>query len=129
MNKNLTASITIEASYLFPFIFLITAAAIIFTMNLHDLVISKSTQYRLLTHQACNLENSYYNPNEPITKSDILSTLDSVCLLKRSVVLSTSLNDSVLYSHITNEELNSVFFSNYERCDSIRKLIILSNDK
>ncbi len=128
MKKRFSASITIEASYIYPIIFLITTFAIIFSMNLHDLVISKSTQYRLLAYQACTLENNLYNPSNSLTKSDITSSIRDACLLKRSVILSTSLNDSVLYSHITNENLNTVFFSNYDHCDDIRKFhFIISN--
>ncbi len=113
---------TIEASYILPIIFAITAFIIIWTFRTHDAVISKSLQYGLLLDEAVSLENSYYIPPKGYTKKEISDTIYDFYLVgdKPSFSASLSGNSLYLYDDTKNNSI-PVFFSNHERCDTIRK--------
>lgn len=113
---------TLEAAYILPIIFAITGFIIIWTFKTHDAVISKSLQYGILVEQAASLENPYYAPAVGYTKNNIADIIYDSSLVNNRSSFSSCLSGDVLYLQ-DNRRNNCIpiFFSNYERCDTIRK--------
>ena len=113
---------TIEGVYIFPIVFITTALFIITALNHHDTVISNALQYGLLVEQAAAQESSIYGAKKAHTKSEISDTIYNLLLTKDKPVFCASLSGNTLYlQENTSKNSPTVFFSNYEHCDTIRK--------
>ncbi len=119
--KNYKGSITIEASYIIPIILIVTMLLITLLLNLHDYTISKSTQYYLLINQSTSLENKIYTPSTGYSKRDICNIISDLSIISKKTSLTGSLNGNVLYLQSNSSENNTIYFSNFERCNKIRK--------
>lgn len=113
---------TIEAAYIMPIIFIITAISIMISFRLHDRAVSYAVSYGILTDHAASLENKSYNPRSGYTKKEISDIISGFYLVSDNTAFSVCLSGNSLYI-VDNGEENSTpaFFSCFERCDTIRK--------
>lgn len=126
---------TIEALYIMPIVFVITALAITISFRLHDRVVSYAVSYGILTDQVCSLENKEYKPKSGYTKGEITDIISNLFLLSDKSSFSVCLSGDCLYIQ-NNHSKDDIpaFFSHFERCDTIRKesmfiINLLKNNK
>ncbi len=113
---------TIEAAYIMPVVFIITAISILLSLRLHDWVVSYSVSYGMLIDQAASLENKDYKPAAGYTKKEISDIINNFCLVSEKPSLSVCLSGASLYIQDNhNPNSTTAFFSGFERCDTIRK--------
>ncbi|MFQ9933375.1 MAG: hypothetical protein ACLRVQ_02950 [Lachnospiraceae bacterium] len=113
---------TLEAAYIFPIIFTLTCFSIIFTLQIHDNTISETMQYGILIEQAVSLENSWYGPSKAYTEKTISDIINNSYIINNRSSFSACLSGNTLYIKETGKkDCLSVEFSNYERCNTIRK--------
>lgn len=113
---------TIEAAYIMPIVFIITAISITICFKFHDKAVSYAAAYGILTEHAASLENEAYNPQAGYTKKEISTIISDLFLIVENPSLSVCLSGNSLYISNNNENNSTpVFFSNYERCDTLRK--------
>lgn len=113
---------TIEAAYIMPVIFIMTSISIMFSFKLHDRAVFFALSYGILTDQASSLENANYNPNSCYTKKEVSDIIDNFFIVSEDFSLSACLSGNSLYIKNTTEKNSTpAFFSNFERCDTIRK--------
>lgn len=113
---------TLESAYIFPIIFITTIIFIISALNTHDMVVSNAVQYYLLIDNATALENPIYGPTNAYTKSQIEDIVYNLYLTKKRPSFIGSFSGNTLYLQDDgNKSSLPVFFSNYERCETIRK--------
>lgn len=113
---------TIEAAYIMPVVFIITAISIIISFRLHDRVVSYAVSYGILTDHASSLENEAYKPKAGYTKREIADIISNLLLISDKTSVSVCLSGNSLYI-VNNRDKNAApaFFSGFERCDTIRK--------
>lgn len=125
---------TIEAAYIMPVVFIITAISITISFRLHDRAVSYAVSYGILIDQAASLENEEYNPKYGYTKREITDIISGLFIASDKATFSVCLDGDSLYI-VNNAEKSGTpaFFSNFERCDTIRKesmfIINLLKDK
>ena len=105
-----------------PVVFIITAISITISFRLHDRAVSYAVSYGILIAQASSLENEDYCPKSGYSKGEIKDILSKLFLTADKTDFSVCLSGDSLYI-VNNSEQNSTpaFFSNFERCDIIRK--------
>lgn len=119
--KNYKGSITIEASYIMPILLGITVLLIFLLLTLHDYTVSNSTQYYFLIRQSTSLENKVYTPISGYNKRDICNTISDLSIITKENPLTCCLAGNVLYLQSSSQKNNAIYFSNFEKCDTIRK--------
>lgn len=126
---------TVEAAYVVPIVISIILFSIMTCLSIHDAVVGSVLQYGFLVKQASLLEDDYYMSGNELTKKDIEEQIYGFYLTEDKPSLSCTLSGKTLYILNTSKE-NSLptFFSNFERCDSVRKetalfLQYINNDK
>ena len=117
-----------------PIIFVVTALSITISFRLHDKVVSYAVSYGILIEQACSLENKEYNPRSGYTKKEVTDIISELFLVSDNVSFSVCLSGDCLYIvNINNKDNTPAYFSDFERCDTIRKesmfIINLLKDK
>lgn len=113
---------TIEAAYIMPVVFIITAISITISFRLHDRVVSYAVSYGILTDHASSLENEAYKPKLGYTKREITDIISNLLLVSDTTSISVCLSGDSLYIVNTGEKNGTpAFFSGFERCDTIRK--------
>jgi hypothetical protein len=125
---------TIEAAYILPIVFAITSLSFIIAFKLHDRAVSYAVSYGILIDQAASLENESYNPKSGLSKKEISNTVYNFFLVSEKPSFLACLSGSSLYlTNTTEKNSTPVYFSNFERCDTIRKestfIINLLKDK
>lgn len=105
-----------------PVVFIITAISITISFKLHDRTVSYAVSYGVLTDQAASLKNKGYNPKVGYTKREVSDIISNLLLTSDKTSFSVCLSGDSLYI-INNSKGNGtpVFFSGFERCDTIRK--------
>lgn len=113
---------TIEAAYIMPIVFVITAISIIISFRLHDRAVAYAVSYGILADHASSLENEAYKPKTGYTKKEISDIISNLYIVSDNKSFSVCLSGNSLYI-VNNGEKNSTpaFFSCFERCDTIRK--------
>lgn len=113
---------TIEATHIMPVIFIITCLFITLAFRTHDAVVSKSAQYGILIDQSVSCENKLYSPRSGYTKKEIADIISELYITRGKSRFSACLSGSSLYL-IDNaaDRPIQIFFSHYEKCDTIRK--------
>lgn len=113
---------TIEAAYIMPVVFIITAISITISFKLHDRAVSYAVSYGILTDQAASLENKEYNPKAGYTKREISDKISKLLLTSDKTSFSVCLSgDSLYIANNSRQNSTPAFFSGFERCDTIRK--------
>lgn len=112
------ASVTIEASVIYPLIIIFTVIMIMYSFYAHDRLSCKAQAYKALIV-------SHYDSAPSLDESDIQTMLKNVCLLSATYSVScNSNNDAITITDSKNRTL-CVNFTGYERCDFIRKYYTL----
>lgn len=115
-SNNLNASLTIEASFIFPFILIIFMIIITSCLTLHDKVVANSICYRYIIYNSCKLsdsnvyDNDYYGNNFSYDENDL-----------KDAVLHSLLSKSNYNKININNDLNLIF----NPCENKRKLHFL----
>lgn len=117
------ASYTLESSFIYPVIVVISVILIMYSFFIHDKLVLRSDTYRIL------MENQYINTSDETVEA-IETRLDDKCLLSHSFTvqyldesdcLKITDNGTNKWSSISD----SVSFTGYERCDFIRKYYMI----
>lgn len=126
--KRLNASITIEASFIYPIIFVFIMLTITYCFYCHDKVTTKANAYT-------SLVKNYFDEETSFNKSDFEASLNSFCILKNNYTCSYNNYTKKLCLMDNYNNYFYVGFSSFERCDFIRqyycliKQIIIDNDE
>ena len=122
------ASLTIEASFIYPIIIVFIMLTIIYSFYCHDKVAVKANAYT-------SLVKNYFNEKTTYDKSNLETSLASFCLLKENYTCSYNEYTKELSLKDNYGIIFNVGFSSFERCDFIRqyyciiKQVISQNDK
>lgn len=119
------ASFTLESSFIYPAVILISVLLIMYSFFVHDKIVIRSDTYRVL------MEN-YYRHDEDADEYDISERLSEKCMLNHSLSLQYDNNsDTLIASEAGLQKWNSlsvkVSFTGYERCDFIRQYYTIIN--
>ena len=119
-------SLTIEASFIYPLVILLTCFTIMYCFYCHDKVSTKANAYT-------SMIKSYFSEEKSYDQSTFTSSLDDICLLVNDYACSYNKNSKKLSITDTYGHSYTVSFSAIERCDYIRsnycliKTILLKN--
>ena len=121
--KVLKASMTLESSFIYPIIIIVSVMLIMYTFFIHDKVAVQSGLYRILIDK-----NEDMTTDDSLNDSldDICTQLESICLLTHSFDIKYLEDSGTLKltddsTSDTTAITSSVSFSGYERCDYIRQ--------
>ena len=116
----LRASITLEASIIYPLVIFISMLIILYSFSIHDKLVISADTYRIL------IENNHNNTknkstNFSFSESEIIERLNKKCILTHTFSISFDKKNSTFKLMDDNNHIKNISFSNYERCDFIRK--------
>ena len=112
--KTMKASLTIEASFIYPIIIIFIMLTIIYCFYCHDKVAVKANAYT-------SLVKSYFNEETTYDKSNFEASLTSFCLLKGGYTCSYNECTKELSLMDNYGIIFNIGFSSFERCDFIRQ--------
>lgn len=120
----LRASLTIEASFIIPFIFTIFIFIIMFSFYLHDKIVVNSASYRALIYASYDLKHS--DSSDYTNIYNIQKIINSFPIANYSSKPTISQEKDFL-SIVTDFQGNSTIhsFSHFIHCDDIRKYSII----
>ena len=128
IKKTMKASLTIEASFIYPIIIVFIMLTIIYIFYCHDKVAVKA-------NADTSLVKNYFNEETTYDKSNLETSFASFCLLKENYTCSYNEYTKELSLKDNYGIIFNVGFSSFERCDFIRqyyciiKQVISQNDK
>jgi hypothetical protein len=119
--NNPKASITIEASFIYPFLLFIFVNVIFLSFYLHDKIVANSLVYRQTLYLAIDNVNQETNSTTP---EELIKTIKDFCLSPRRINLDYISHSNIIRldgfyrrtDHITQY---------YEHCNDIRKYSVI----
>ena len=121
---NLPASITIEASFIYPIIIFIIALIITLSFYLHDKIVSNSLSYRDCIYASINYNDK---STSDFTNSNFLeTTINSYVLMYKNSTPAIEANYNsikIITDYLNNKTAHT--YSNFLHCNKIRRYSII----